>query len=199
MISATRFTTGARISTASDKEPLPDYLARGLKVVFVGFNPGVRSGELGHHYAGYTNLFWRLLSDAGFTDHQLEPEDDWTLLSCGYGLTNIVPRTTPGSADLEWAELVEGGRELRQKVGRYRPLIVALLGKDVYRAYAGLKKSARVDWGRQEEQQVPGVVDFLAPNPSTRSTIRYEKRLALFGELFRLVESRKEKTDDNGG
>lgn len=181
------------------KGPLPDYLARGLDVVFVGFNPGTRSGKLGRHYAGYTNLFWRLLFDAGFTESQLDPEQDWTLPSYGYGLTNIVPRATPGSADLGWAELVAGGEELREKVGEYTPYVVALLGKAVYRAYAGLNRSSRVEWDRQSEQQVPGVLDFVAPNPSTRSTIRYEKRLALFRGLKAIVESRKESTDDNGG
>ena len=58
--------------------------------------------------------------------------------------------------------------------------VVALLGKNVYRAYAGLSRSTRVEWGRQMESMVDGVIDFVAPNPSARSTIPYEQRLAVF-------------------
>ncbi len=167
---------------------LPDHLKLGLRIVFVGFNPGRRSAELGHHFAGHTNHFWRLLHDAGFTDEVLSFEHDWRLPEYGYGLTNIVARPSPGSADLEWDELLAGGEELRAKLMRYRPRIVCLLGKDVYRAYAGLRRSARVDWGPQKPASLEGIVDFLAPNPSTRSTIPYEKRLALFSDLRRLEQ-----------
>ena len=41
-----------------DLPPLPDYLAPGLKVVFVGFNPGETSARRGHYYAYPGNRFW---------------------------------------------------------------------------------------------------------------------------------------------
>jgi len=84
---------------------------------------------------------------------------------------------------LSWEELTAGGARLRELVRRHRPRVVALLGKNVYRAYAGLKKTADVAWGRQPGAVVDGVIDFVAPNPSPRSTIPYERRLALFREL----------------
>ncbi|HEY8449954.1 MAG TPA: 5-formyltetrahydrofolate cyclo-ligase [Bacillota bacterium] len=166
---------------------VPDVLAEGLDVVFVGLNPGRHSSSRGHHFAGPNNFFWRLLDEAGFTPRRLAPEEDGLLPRYGLGVTNLVARATRGEDGLRPSELVEGGRLLRAKIERYRPRWVALLGKQVYRAYAGLKSSAAVTWGPQPRQTVPGVREFAAPNPSSRSTVPYQRRLELFRELRRLA------------
>lgn len=162
-----------------------DVLAPGLKVVFVGVNPGRKSASRGHHFAGPNNHFWRLLHEAGFTPRLLKPEEDVLLPHYGLGVTNIVARATRGEQDLDWEEFLVGGEELREKIRRYRPRLVILLGKQAYRGYAGFKQSASVEWGFQNRETVPGVREFLAPNPSSRSTIPYERRL----EWFRAVKS----------
>ena len=46
---------------------LKDVLPPHPRLLLVGINPGLRSGALGHHFAGNGNLFWRLLSRAGLT------------------------------------------------------------------------------------------------------------------------------------
>ena len=43
---------------------LKDRIAPGLRVLFVGINPGVRSAITGHHFAGYSNRFWKLLFES---------------------------------------------------------------------------------------------------------------------------------------
>ena len=43
---------------------LGDRISRPVKVLFVGINPGIRSEAIGHHFAGYSNRFWKLLFDA---------------------------------------------------------------------------------------------------------------------------------------
>ena len=53
---------------------LPDYLKRGLDVVFVGFNPGERSAHIGHYYAGRGNQFWNFLYESGLVPERLRPE-----------------------------------------------------------------------------------------------------------------------------
>ena len=35
-----------------------------MRVLFVGINPGVRSALTGHHFAGFSNRFWKLLYDS---------------------------------------------------------------------------------------------------------------------------------------
>ncbi|ADU50624.1 5-formyltetrahydrofolate cyclo-ligase [Thermaerobacter marianensis DSM 12885] len=165
-----------------ERMTVPEVLVPGLAAVFVGLNPGRASATAGHHFAGPNNLFWRLLHEAGFVPRVLRPEEDGLLPRWGLGVTNVVPRATQGEADLTWDELAAGGAVLREKMARVRPRLVVLLGKQVYRAYAGLARTARVEWGPQPRESVPGVREFAAPNPSSRSTVPYEERLRLFRE-----------------
>jgi len=44
---------------------LRDRIRPGVRVLFVGINPGVRSALTGHHFAGYSNRFWKLLHQSG--------------------------------------------------------------------------------------------------------------------------------------
>lgn len=166
-----------------------DVLVRGLGIVFVGYNPGVKSGALGHHFAGPGNLFWALLADAGLTGYRLRPEEDRTLLAWGLGILNLVDRVTPGSADLLAEEMVAGSRRVLAKLHQSRPEIACFLGKDVYRFYRGWPRSAEVSWGLQAESQIPFMKEFVAPNPSRRSTLPYALRLRYFRELQHLKES----------
>lgn len=172
-----------------ERMQVPDVLAEGLQAVFVGLNPGRASATRGHHFAGARNDFWQLLYDAGLTPRRLKPEEDGLLPRFGLGVTNVVPRATRGEADLGWEELRAGGERLRDKVARFRPRLVVLLGKQVYRAYAGLARGAAVDWGQQPRETVPGVRELVAPNPSPRSTVPYDLRLALFREVRRLIQA----------
>jgi 5-formyltetrahydrofolate cyclo-ligase len=167
----------------------PDIVAPGLRILFVGINPGKKSAAVGHNFAGPGNHFWRLLYDAGLTPVKYRPDEEGKLLEHGLGITNVVSRASRSEADLSWKELSEGGRALREKVAALRPRIVALLGKNVYRAYANLRPSSPVAWGVQPRPVVPGSIDFVAPNPSARSTLSYGQRLELFRSLKALSSS----------
>ena len=79
---------------------IPDVLAEGLDVVFVGINPGLWSGAVGHHFARPGNRFWKALHGAGFTERVLDPTEDASLLERGLGVTNLVNRTTATAAEL---------------------------------------------------------------------------------------------------
>ncbi|PKM81607.1 MAG: hypothetical protein CVU89_08930 [Firmicutes bacterium HGW-Firmicutes-14] len=47
-----------RLEKVEEQKPLPDIINSGLKILFIGYNPGLRSAEKGHHYAGRSNRFW---------------------------------------------------------------------------------------------------------------------------------------------
>lgn len=169
---------------------LPDHLACNLKILFVGYNPGERSAELGHHYAGRGNQFWRLLNDAGLTERLYSPEEDRKLTALGYGLTNLVGRPSKSSSDLSIVEMKDGAVELREKIKRYLPRVVCFLGKDVYRKYAGLKTNEKISYGLIYSPGIgDGVMEFVAPNPSGRSTVPYNNKLNVFCNLRELIEN----------
>lgn len=170
----------------------PDLLAPGLRILFVGINPGKASAAKGHNFAGPGNHFWRLLHEAALTPRLLAPAEESELLQLGMGITNVVSRASRSESDLTWDELLAGGQELRRRVAQYRPRVVALLGKSVYRAYAGTGRYAQVQWGLQETENVPGVKEFVAPNPSARSTTPYAERLEIFRRLARAASEEKE-------
>jgi TDG/mug DNA glycosylase family protein len=125
--------TPQQLADATDNT-LPDYLSAGLRVVFCGINPGLYSAAVGHHFARPGNRFWPTLFRAGFTPVPLEPSQDKSMLELGYGLTNIVPRTTAAASQLSNSELEQGGVVLREKIIRLQPVFLAILGISAYRS-----------------------------------------------------------------
>jgi TDG/mug DNA glycosylase family protein len=155
-----------------------------VRVLFVGINPGIRSAETGHHFAGFSNRFWKLLSDSRLVPEPIGFEDDDRLPEWGYGITNIVPRPTPGIDTLRPGEYVAGRVALRRKIRRYRPAVVALVGVTVFRAMFPERRGA-VALGRQPERIGESAV-FVLPNPSGRNAnFTYAQMLAAFRALRR--------------
>lgn len=58
---------------AADGKRLPDLIAPGLKVLFIGINPSVYSAAVGHHFARPGNRFWPAIYGGGFTSRLLSP------------------------------------------------------------------------------------------------------------------------------
>jgi double-stranded uracil-DNA glycosylase len=126
--------TSQRIPTDYNLLRLRDRIRPGVRILFVGINPGVRSAITGHHFAGFSNRFWKLLYDSRLVPVPITYQDDDRLPEWGYGITNIVPRATPGMNDLRPEEYRAGARVLLRKVKRYEPGILALVGVTVWRA-----------------------------------------------------------------
>jgi TDG/mug DNA glycosylase family protein len=180
------------------RQGLPDYLAIGLSILFVGINPGIRSAEVGHHFAGYSNRFWKLLFDAGLIPFPLNYELDWRLPEFGYGLTNVITRPTSGIQDLGKQDFLDGRQALLTKITTYRPRFVALLGVTMARILLCRSKPA---WIGQRSagnsiqvgpQSIPlaGVSVFVLPNPSGRNVhYTYQDMKGLFRELHELTQT----------
>jgi len=161
-------------------QPLPDYIQPGLKTLFVGFNPSIRSGELGHHFASPNNRFWKILHEARLTPRKYKASEDANLLELGYGLTNIVARPTRAAADVDPAEYAAGTKLLIQKIKLNLPRVVCFVGKGVYQIYAHQRQA---DWGFQTRETVPGVVDFVAPSSSGLVRMSMAEIVAIYGLL----------------
>jgi TDG/mug DNA glycosylase family protein len=151
-------------------------------VLFVGINPGIRSSLTGHHFAGFSNRFWKLLYDARLVPEPIGFEDDDRLAEWGYGITNIVPRPTPGIGTVRPEEYVAGRARLRRKILRHRPPVVALVGVTVFRAMFPHRRGP-VAPGVQPER-IGGARVFVLPNPSGRNAnFSYREMLAAFRSL----------------
>ena len=151
-----------------------------LRVLFCGINPGLYTAAVGHHFARPGNRFWPALFAAGFTDRIVSPFDERELLQSGYGVTNVVMRTTATADQLSPAELRAGGKRLTAKVRRYRPRVLAILGLGAYRMAFEKPKSVI---GRQEEK-IGETIVWVLPNPSGLNAHYQAADLArLFSEL----------------
>ena len=164
---------------------LEDRLAPGLRVLFVGINPGVRSAETGHHFAGYSNRFWQLLHESGLVPEPISYRDDRRLPEWGFGLTNLIPRPTPGIDTLRPEEYVAGERALRRKIRRVKPEVVAFVGVTLFRAVFKKPPGQAIALGVQPER-FEGARVVVLPNPSGRNAnFSYAEMLAAFKALRR--------------
>ena len=158
-------------------------------MLFVGINPGIRSSLTGHHFAGFSNRFWKLLFESGLVPERISYLDDDRLPEWGYGVTNIVARPTPGIDTLNPEEYVAGRTRLRAKIRRHRPAVVAMVGVTVFRAMFPERKGA-VKVGLQPERIGESAV-FVLPNPSGRNAnFTWAEMLAAFRALRRHLERR---------
>ncbi|HWN11306.1 MAG TPA: G/U mismatch-specific DNA glycosylase [Pyrinomonadaceae bacterium] len=159
---------------------VPDVIAPGLRVLFCGINPGLYTAAVGHHFARPGNRFWPAMHAGGFTDRIVSPFDEKSLLVSGYGITNVVMRTTATADQLSPDEIREGGKQLAAKVRRYRPQVLAILGLGAYRTAFGKPKAVI---GRQDET-IGQTIVWVLPNPSGLNAHYQAKDLArLFAEL----------------
>ena len=143
----------------------------------------------GHHFAGFSNRFWKLLFDSRLVPERLVYQDDVRLPEWGYGITNVVARATPGIDALEPHEYVDGRVRLRRKILRHRPAIVAAVGVTVFRALFPDRRGP-VSLGLQDERIGESAV-FVLPNPSGRNAnYSYHEMLAAFRRLARVAKRR---------
>jgi TDG/mug DNA glycosylase family protein len=141
---------------------LQDRLCPKPRILFVGINPSLRSAEVGHHFAGPGNPFWRLLHAAGLIPRPLTFAEDEELPSFGLALTNIVPRATRSAAEIATDEWGAGRRALARRIARVDPAVVAFVGVTVYQRFFGGSSGG---CGPKPER-IGSARVFVVPNPS---------------------------------
>lgn len=166
---------------------VPDLIAPRLRVLFCGINPSLYSAATGDHFARPGNRFWPTLHAAGFTPRRLAPHERRELLALGYGITNVVARSTAAAAELSPDELTAGARRLAAKLRRHRPRMLAVLGVGAYRTAFDRPRAVL---GLQAEP-IGGSPVWVLPNPSGLNAHYRPAELArLYGELREFVRER---------
>jgi len=167
---------------------LRDVVVDRPRVLLVGINPGLRSGAVGHHFAGKGNPFWRLLHAAGLTPTLLTSGEDHRLAEFGIALTNLCPRTTRTAAELSPAERQRGRDALARKITTWRPAVVAFVGISVYRTMFGVSHGPGPG---EKSEAIAGARVFVVPNPSglNASFPGFADKLRWYRRLRRFVEA----------
>jgi TDG/mug DNA glycosylase family protein len=155
------------------------------RILFVGINPSLTSARVGHHFAGPGNPFWRLLHAAGIVPEPLGAHDDGRLPEWALALTNACPRGTRSARELTAAELRRGCEDLRRKIERARPAVVAFVGVSLYQRFSGRQATAGPG---AKPDRIAGARVFVVPNPSGlnaafpgfRDKLVWYRRLARF-------------------
>jgi double-stranded uracil-DNA glycosylase len=170
----------------------PDLLRPGLALVFCGYNPSLRSGQTGHHYAHPGNRFWRVLDAAGITDRRYAPDEDASLLEFGIGFTNIVSRPTRRADELTRDEIRAGAEALNAKLEQFQPRAVAYTGIGVYK---WLRGSPAVSWGIQPDSAVQSVTDIVVPSPSGLNRMTFDELVEQYRVLTTFLTRTNSSSD----
>ncbi len=149
---------------------LSDVLSHNLDVVFCGTAKGEASAKLGFYYAGPGNKFYSILHKAGFTPHQLAPNECFNINQYNIGLTDLV-HTEFGNDD----EISDSSYEVENfisKMEKYQPKFIGFTSKKAAAFGLGFKgKTKFVDYGLQEKTIGKSQV-FVLPSTSG-SAVRY--------------------------
>jgi double-stranded uracil-DNA glycosylase len=151
-----------------------DLVGPGLRLLFVGINPGLWTAAVQTHFAHPTNRFYPALAASGITEYEVDRVAGMTaadrahLVARGVGITNLVRRATARASELSREELREGGERLRSFVAEHRPEDVAIAGVTAYRDAFGERGASL---GRQPETlesaaHWSGAGLWVVPNPS---------------------------------
>ncbi len=159
--------TRAELESFRDAE-VPDLVGRGLRLLFVGINPGLWTAATQTHFAHPVNRFYPALLAAGILEERVDPSAGMTdaqravLVARGIGITNLVRRATARADELTKAELLDGRARLEVFVAQHHPRVVAVLGVTAYRSAFARPKATP---GRQPDRLGPAEL-WVVPNPS---------------------------------
>lgn len=159
--------TRAQLESFRDAS-VPDLVGPGLRLLFVGINPGLWTAATQTHFAFPGNRFYPALHAAGIIEtvpdfaNGMTADDRAAFVARGLGVSNFVNRATARADELSRDEFRAGADRLRANVRAWQPAVVAVLGLGAYRDGFDRPKAAR---GRQEEG-LEGAELWLLPNPS---------------------------------
>jgi G:T/U-mismatch repair DNA glycosylase len=140
------------------KNEFQKFIRHDLVLLFVGFNPVIKSLKKGHYFSSFPSTWksslWYQLHYAGFSEY-LDPEDKADVRLFGdsekrLGITDLVDddfKTNP--KQIKKQNIIRGRARLTQEIRKYKPKVVCFLGKDTYRKFRDLSNREPVKYGIQ--------------------------------------------------
>lgn len=166
-----------------------------------------------------SNMFWKLLHSSGLTDRRWKPEEDGNLPTIGLGNTNLVARPSKNAGELSKAEMAAGTPILEEKVKKYRPEAVCIVGKSIWESiwryrYGRNPKPVEFKYGWQDEKENLGRMGgknkadeapwdgarvFVASSTSGLSaSLRPHEKEAIWLPFGQWVQQRRRERDEFG-
>jgi TDG/mug DNA glycosylase family protein len=172
---------------------LPRLIGPGLRLAFIGYNPGVESARQGHYYAHRGNVFWRQLHESGLTPRPATHLDDRRLFETeAIGFIDLCPRPTVQAAHLSPAEMADGARRLHVDLSEAQPLLAVFGGRGIFRIFAkeALGVPARALADREDGLQPERIGRtrlYVVPSSSGLASRWHRRRLELLEELAMIL------------
>jgi len=143
-------------------DKLPDVLAPGLDVIFVGTAAGRRSAEAGVYYAHPGNKFWRTVIAIGLLPDGFAAADFRRAPEHRIGFTDMCKKRS--GSDAQIGDDAFDRKRFERAIRKARPRAVAFTSKKAASAWLGVPTS-RLRYGPQDAQEdFPPV--FVLPSPS---------------------------------
>ena len=180
---------------------LPDYLGPGLRLVFVGINPGLYSVERGHYFARQANRFWPAFSRSVLSApirralgvSALGPDRDASLLRFGIGFTDVVKVPSRNAAEISPDVFRAWAPRLLRRLKRYRPHVACFHGLTGFRPFVRFalgEDPAGIVLGAQP-LTIGRTRLFVAPNPSPANAhFQIEDQIAWYDRLAKFLPAR---------
>ncbi len=144
---------------------LPDYLRPGLKLVFIGLNPGLYSAHAGKYFARRTNRFWPALAASHFFGREVAAGDEKILFERNVGFTDVVKRATAQIDELTPEEIITGAKALRRKLENFSPGVACFIGLTGFRWVFEVPAKTKIICGPQP-QQIGDTRIYVLPSTS---------------------------------
>jgi len=183
---------------------LPDYLAPGLDLIFIGINPGLYSVEKGHYFARSTSRFWPAFSASklsepvrkGLNVSVLRPEHDAVLLRFGIGFTDTVKRPTANAAGLNRNDFETWIPILLKKLQSYQPRVACFHGITAYSPFVefALQSPGRKPVLGEQMNMIGATRLFVVPNPSPANAhFTVHDQMMWYDDAYRLLAQLKSR------
>lgn len=139
---------------------LADTVGAGMGMLVCGLNPSEYAADARIGFARPGNRFWPAALAAGVVSRDRDPHH--ALVAHGIGMTDVVKRATPRSADLAAHEYRAGMDRIGRLLTWLRPSVVCFVGLEGYRI--AVERTARAGW--QPTPLARHTATYLMPSTS---------------------------------
>lgn len=140
---------------------LQDVIKTDLKVVLCGLAVGKESARQECYYADKRNKFWETIFLTKIINKQIASKDYLKILEYSVGLTDLVKDQSGGEAIISVTQ--KHRDDLKQKILKYKPQIIAFNGKKVAMEYL---KNKDVPYGILKEK-IGDTAIYVLPSTSS--------------------------------